>query len=161
MRTYSCVAYPAKKNWLLLTSGAFDSNIIRVISSRQQGYYLFKKILMSGKEWQCPDFEIEHCETIDGKYVGDWNFGRMLVKEGIAAEYKSPDVTVCSVGFQEAEQKWVGWSHRARCSFGIGDKLFVEDFGDDDTLFTEHGPNTITTLDEAKQAAINFADYVS
>jgi hypothetical protein len=67
----------------------------------------------------------------------------------------------CGLGFSEREQKWYGWSHRAIVGFGIGDKIFEEDFGDDETPFTKHGSKTIRTLDDAKLAAERFSDYVS
>jgi hypothetical protein len=56
---------------------------------------------------------------------------------------------------------WYGWSHRAMAGFSVGDKLFEEDFGDDHTIYTQHGTKTITTLAEAKLAAEAFAAYVS
>lgn len=70
---------------------------------------------------------------------------------------------VVSIGFHPQEQKWYGWSHRAICGFQIGDKLFDEwwDKATDQTLFTQHGEQTITNLDEAKLAASRFAHSVS
>jgi len=47
------------------------------------------------------------------------------------------------------------------CGFGLGDKIFEPDFGDDDTKYNEHGRKPIRTDADAKQAAINFAAYVS
>ena len=83
-------------------------------------------------------------------------------KKGITKfEKTKPSDSICSIGFNEKENKWYGWSHRAICGFGIGDKLFIEDFGDDKTLFTKHGKETIKNLEQAKQAAKNFAEYVS
>ena len=46
-------------------------------------------------------------------------------------------------------------------SFGIGDMIFEEGKGGDDTLYIKHGDIEITNLDQAKQAAINFAGYIS
>jgi len=57
--------------------------------------------------------------------------------------------------------RWFGWSHRAVCSFGIGDKLFQADFGDDNTPFVKHGTKTIAIDADAKEAARRFARYVS
>jgi len=77
------------------------------------------------------------------------------------------------LGFSEKLQKWFGWSHRAICGFGIGDKLFDKNWTsdgskasfsntvDDNLEFTERGEVTIKTLDQAKQAAKNFSKYVS
>lgn len=66
-----------------------------------------------------------------------------------------------NIGFDPEENKWCGWSHRAIVCFGIGDKLFEEDFGNEDTLFTDHGSKIITSLEEAKKSAIRFAEYVA
>lgn len=77
------------------------------------------------------------------------------------------------LGFSDKTQKWYGWSYRAVCGFGIGDKLFDKNWtpdgskpsfdnkATDNLKFTERGSITIKTLDQAKQAAINFSDYVS
>lgn len=96
-----------------------------------------------------------------GQYVGDPKFARYLISQGIVAELKSPEYSVCSVGFCAREKKWAGWSHRALCLFGVGDRIFEEDYGDDRTLFTEHGSQVIKDLADARQAACAFADYVS
>jgi len=66
-----------------------------------------------------------------------------------------------NTGFDPKTNRWHGWSHRARCSFGIGDKIFEEDFGDENTLFTEHGSKFIRTLNDAKYSAQKFAESVS
>ena len=55
---------------------------------------------------------------------------------------KKYNITKCgpgSTGFDEEKEIWYGWSHRAVVGFKIGDKIFEPDFGDDDTLFSEHG----------------------
>lgn len=69
--------------------------------------------------------------------------------------------TVHSIGFLSKNKKWYGWSHRAICGFGIGDKIFDADFGDSETPFIKHGRVTIKNMDDAKKAAIAFADDVS
>ena len=100
--------------------------------------------------------------TPDGDYIGSPERARYLIdKRGIKPEKISPDHNICSIGFCAEEQKWYGWSHRAIFGFGIGDKLFEEDFGDDHTHFSEHGSITIETVEQTKQAAINFADFVA
>jgi hypothetical protein len=68
---------------------------------------------------------------------------------------------VISAGFNPKTQSWCGWSHRAKVCFTLGDKLFEEDFGDDKTVYTQHGNKNIYTLEEAKQSAMNFAAHVS
>jgi len=64
-----------------------------------------------------------------------------------------------------------GWSHRAAGAFGIGDKLFSgeamaklqAELGDgaDEVPFVQIGDKVIDSDDEARQAATNFAAYVS
>jgi hypothetical protein len=65
-----------------------------------------------------------------------------------------------SVGFSEKEQKWYGWSHRAIVGFGVGDKIFEPDYGDDKTPFVKHGSKAIRDMKGAKKAAVAFAKYV-
>ena len=98
----------------------------------------------------------------DGDYIGSLKVADLLTKKyGIKPELIDEDHTVCSIGFSEKDQKWYGWSHRAICGFGIGDKIFAPHYGDENTLFTQHGEKTITTMQEAKLAAINFANHVA
>lgn len=95
-----------------------------------------------------------------GHFVGSERWAQMLIDRGIVPELAQDKHNVCSVGFCEREQKWYGWSHRAMCGFGIGDRIFEQNYGNMDTLFTEHGAVQIVNLDQARQAAVNFADYV-
>lgn len=98
----------------------------------------------------------------DNKYIGDIETTRTLCdKYGIKPEIKTPDSTVCSVGYSEKDNKWYGWSHRALIGFKIGDKLFEDTFGDDKTPYIEHGEKTIETLEQARESAIRFADSVA
>jgi len=111
-----------------------------------------------------PPFVMRSAYTPDGQYIGSPKDARFLVvKMGIRPEKARPENNVCSVGFCEKNQKWYGWSHRAIADFGIGDKLFEANWPEatDETPFVKHGSKTIVTLDEARQAAVNFAAYVS
>ena len=65
------------------------------------------------------------------------------------------------VGYNKKNKTAYGWSHRAKCGFKIGDKLFEEDFGDDDTIYSQHGKKTIRTYADQMKAAANFAKHVS
>lgn len=56
----------------------------------------------------------------DGGYIGLEEFAQSFEARGIQPQLISPEHTVCSIGFCEAEQKWYGWSHRAMHGFGIG-----------------------------------------
>jgi hypothetical protein len=57
-------------------------------------------------------------------------------------------------GKSDADGKWYGWSHRAMYGFGIGDTVKPTDAGSDKEY-------TIKTDDQARQAAIDFAEEVS
>jgi hypothetical protein len=64
---------------------------------------------------------------------------------------------------------YCGYSHRASATFKLGDKLFEENWQPEDKLektkettpFIKHGYKDIETFEEAFQAALNFAHYVS
>lgn len=105
---------------------------------------------------------VKSAYTPTGDYIGNSEEAHFLCKKrGIAPEKAHRNHCVCSIGFCEREQKYYGWSHRAICGFGIGDKVFEERYGDDYTPFVEHGHRTIETLEDAREAAVNFAGYVS
>jgi len=126
--------------------------------------YKVKTILYSGEHALGDDsFEMRTAYTPDDRYIGDPKFARFLTKKmGLSQiQYAQADHTVCSIGFNEEEQKWYGWSHRAICGFGIGNRIFEAHYGKDDTPFIEHGHETIETMQHAKTAAINFGRYVS
>lgn len=103
--------------------------------------------------------------THDGAYIGEPRWAAKLAKRGIKPELRAAPGEhggrVCSIGFCEAEQKWYGWSHRAICGFGIGDRIFEERYGNDKTPFVKHGRKTIKTMDDARLAASRFAESVS
>ncbi len=82
-------------------------------------------------------------------------------QEEMIKKYNITKVEDGCIGLDEEKGIWYGWSHRAVTGFKIGDKLFDENFGDDKTKFTEHGEKDIKTLEDAKQAAKNFAESVS
>ena len=114
--------------------------------------------------------QMKSAYTPEGLYIGSSKWAhRLIVKRGIKPELRQEqDLSAnggrgfpCSIGFCEKEQKWAGWSHRAICSFGLGDKLFEADYGDDDTPFVQHGEVVIETLAQARQAACNFAEFVN
>lgn len=112
--------------------------------------------------------------TLSGAYIGDSvQAHRLIVRRGIMPELRSPNHGVCSIGFNEAEQKWYGWSHRALFGFGIGDKVKKGDVcassGWTDECLKEHpeadGSLPVgfeaKVLDDAKLMAIAFAEGVS
>ncbi|WP_321431248.1 hypothetical protein [uncultured Methanolobus sp.] len=62
---------------------------------------------------------MESAYNEEGNYIGDRDTARNLVKMGIKP-YAIKKGGVCCIGFNEEEQKWYGWSHRAIYGFGIG-----------------------------------------
>lgn len=61
-----------------------------------------------------------------------------------------------AIGFSEKEQKWYGWSHRAIHGFSVGEKIKKGD-----VVYDTLGETTLKTLDECKNAAIEFSKAVS
>ena len=134
---------------------------------RRKGYVIRKEVVdMWGYSSDLlkykPGMVMDVAYTENGKYVGDPKSARFFFeKKGLTQLDVSKTGKTCNIGFSEKEKKWYGWSHRAICGFGIGDKLFIENFGDDETPFVKHGKVTITTLAQAKVAARRFAASVS
>jgi len=59
--------------------------------------------------------------NLNNERIGDYKWAhQLIVKRGIMPEKRDPSHCVCSIGFNEKEQKWYGWSHRAIYGFGIG-----------------------------------------
>ncbi len=61
-----------------------------------------------------------------------------------------------SIEFNEEEQKWYGWSHRAKAGFGIGDMPSAPH--PDGGKSKYKGP--AKTLEEAKRYAEEFSEAV-
>lgn len=132
-----------------------------------KGYVLRKekwKLPGCGKrsDEECAPTEIVAAYSLkDGGYIGNAKMANFLAKRGILPEKGYEDSEVCCIGFCEKEKKWYGWSHRAICGFGIGDRIFDERYGTDSTPFVKHGKKKVKTLDDAKKAAKAFAGYVA
>jgi hypothetical protein len=116
-----------------------------------------------------PPCFIKAAYNLRGEYIGDPKRARFLmVKMGIKPTKADKKHCVCSIGYCKKQRKWYGWSHRAMVGFGIGDKLFEENYREhapeekrDLIPFNKHGTVIIRTLKQAKQSAINFAASVS
>ncbi len=103
---------------------------------------------------------------VDGSLIGDPEEAFWLMRHNIQSpqngdrdnkKSSSVGMLVDKTGVWKA---WVGWSHRASQSFKLGDKVFDRSFVSDDTMFNQCGSVTISNSQQAKQAAINFADFV-
>lgn len=139
-------------------------NLKKILFQRHYPGYLYRREVIDCSDIGDGDLEMINCYSTDsGHWIGNAKEARFLCKKkGLCQIQKAkPDHCVCSIGFNEKEKRWYGWSHRAICGFGIGNQLFQEHFGNEKTLFVEHGEKTIETLDEAKESAIRFAASVS
>ena len=118
-------------------------------------------------------FVMRSAYTPDGDYIGNPKMAIFLVKDkGIKPEKINPDHNVCSIGFNEKENKWYGWSHRAIYGFTIGDIVKEGDCaassGWTDEYLSEHPEEDLSlpvgfeakTMDDAKRMAIAFAESV-
>jgi len=136
-----------------------------ILVQRRYKGYLYRKELVDDSEYGGDGkLQMVCCYSLDtGDWIGSPKLARFLCnKMGLTKIQKAKKThCVASIGFNEKEQKWYGWSHRAIFGFGIGDKIFKERFGDDKTHFAEHGDRPIKTLTDAKIAAKRFAKYVS
>lgn len=110
----------------------------------------FEKI----KEYEDNDTLYEgevYCTNKNGVNIGNLSHAYAMHKHGIDVENMENHYT----GFSPKEQKWYGWSHRARYGFGIGDSLDEGDAGYNGKKFTAK------TIEDAKEMAFRFADSVS
>lgn len=135
----------------------------KVVFSRKLKQYEIRHELIDGSDYNGPDTLMKSAYTHTGHYIGDTKLAhRLCITKNLTNLQKTHHShCVCSIGFDKKKQKWYGWSHRAICGFGIGDKIFEGNFGDDQTLFVRHGKKTVKSMKEAKLAASRFASYVS
>lgn len=137
-------------------------DITPVSEKDEENYVIKTEIWKIAEDKKDPGTEFRSAYTKSGDYIGDLKMAKFLIKKGITKfEKTNPRHCVCSIGLDEKNGIWYGWSHRAIVGFKIGDKIFEEDFGNDETKFTQHGSKTIKNLNDAKQSAINFARYIS
>lgn len=160
--------------------------VLQVISQRQfpmLGYVFRREVIFDDHslDWRLrpkahsglvlvsvPVLTMENCYSLDsGHWIGNKRTASFLCrKRGLRQIQKANlDHCVASIGFDPKRKKWAGWSHRAICSFGIGDRIFEEDYGkdgsEDSAPFVKHGRRPIRSLKQAKVAAASFAGYVS
>lgn len=62
-----------------------------------------------------------------------------------------------SIGFNEKDQEWYGWTHRGFGRFGIGYEVVKGSICD---CGTHKYPFKVKALEEAKQLAIDIAEYL-
>lgn len=138
-----------------------NKKVLKTRNYSKDGYEV-RTELVDGSQFGCDDFQMRSAYNKNGEYIGMPKDARYICHTmGISPEKAKENHSFCSIGYCSRDNKWYGWSHRAIFGFGIGDKLFLEDYGDEETPFSDHGSTVIENLDQAKQAAINFAAYVS
>jgi len=102
-------------------------------------------------------FRMESVYTKKGKHIGSIRDAYDITNLN---DLQGEGTQICA-GWSVEDQKYYGWSHRAICGFGVGDKIFNENYGDDTTIYREHGEKEIVSYLDARQSALNFARYVS
>jgi len=134
--------------------------VLRVRKYHKWGYELRDEIWDHGD--LKPTLMKRQAYNLEGDWIGDskWAY-RLFHRRGIYPELSNQTHCVCSIGFSKQLQKWFGWSHRAICGFGIGDRIFEEKYGNEHTPFIKHGEKPITDMAEARTAAVAFARSVS
>jgi hypothetical protein len=90
-------------------------------------------------------------------------FNKLKINEPLDGQGKATLGGHAVIGKSSLDGKWYGWSHRACCGFGKGDKIYEEKVSgvDAHTPFTRHGVDDIKTENDGMQAAIAFAKSVS
>lgn len=155
------VATVSRDSFLKLASYDLDRKVIDTTRYDECGYELRKEEVSAPFKGSNDKIIMESCYSlIDDGYIGSEKDAQFFCEKGIKPQTDGTH-PVCSIGFCEKEKKWYGWSHRAMCGFGLGDKIFEERYGDGKTHFKNHGRITIKNMDDAKQSASNFADSVS
>ena len=113
------------------------------------------------KESQAAGFYMHIVRTKDtGAYIGDIRDAYFKTNMHDFRTHREGSSTVCA-GYDPFERKACGWSHRAMVCFRKGDKLFEEDYGDENTPFNQHGHSTIVVYRQLMESAVNFARYVA
>lgn len=101
-----------------------DQSLIRVFESTcgvKVGNYQFKdKTKNTYDDWLLPDAVTT---LVGSNFVGTLDDCYWLLERSIVVCDEFP-----SAGYSMKENAWVGWSHRASCSFKVGDRLFDENY---------------------------------
>jgi hypothetical protein len=133
------------------------------ISRKLQSFLLSIGNLVESKKFKG---SLIYVSKIDNSFIcfsNGCDIVKALMKYGVTEQIQSSrndSEGTINIGFNPLNKKWYGWSHRAIVAFGIGDKIFEKDFGNNKTPFIKHGSKTIKTFSDAKKAAINFANYI-
>lgn len=107
--------------------------------------------------------EIEYAVALDGGIIGEEETALYLTaRRGIVPQKAAPDHRSTSIGYCRRQQLWFGWNDKQLVGFGVGDRLFDPNWphATESTPPEMRGEVVIETLEQAKQAACNFARTV-
>lgn len=134
-------------------------------------YYEVRWEKMTCQSGDSNDYWHSVYSKIDSSYVGRPEEAYKLAQQGIRDVQRAyPKDNVSSIGFSPSEQKWYGWSHRAKYGFEIGDTVKLGDCctssGYTDEWLKDHPEDDKSlpigyeakTLDDAKLMAMAFAE---
>ena len=138
------------------------------------GYILRREKILAQPDRGNMECTLTVAYTYSGEYLGDAKTAYFICKKkGLKPEIRPDSGNICSIGFNEKEQKWYGWSHRAIFGFGVGDTVHEGDCtassGWTEEYLKDHPEEDhrlpigfkAKTLEDAKKMAVAFADSVS
>jgi len=99
------------------------------------------------------------CTTPSGEHVGDVEKGWWFLKNGLVIDYNNPNIA-----YQPTKKSWLYVNEYVAIPFTYGDKVFDKNWKSkniDDIPFIKRGDKTISSLDEAKEAAIKLSEFIN
>lgn len=138
-----------KRKWLEKQGCVFkDENMCETdITSIYTAYGEYVGLADLGKKEQTVNFIYKHRLT-----------NLMSIRRAKKLPLSTPGCNAVSIGFNEKEQAWYGWTHRGYGKFYIG-YVIVPDSIMDRGKFKS--PFKVETLEQAKELAISIADYLN
>jgi hypothetical protein len=121
---------------------------------------VIEKYLITDEQDPNPIY-MDYVNTKSGLGLGDIAMAASLLNLNEFKTYRDGVGKQVCCGYDRKTKIYYGWSHRAKVGFEIGDKIFEEDFGDDSTLYKQHGSKTIETKADQLKAARAFAESVA
>jgi hypothetical protein len=153
--------FPCKVTFTPYLDKGKDLNMKQLKRLKEHDLYDLWEEEYEGAPRDCPPIKMVVARNKCGEYIGDKETARLLCEKYAIAPEAREEGGTCIIGWSEATQKYYGWSHRALFGFKIGDKIYEDGFGDDDTRFDQHGTKAIETKEDARRSALNFAESYS
>ncbi len=97
-------------------------------------------------------------KTKKGEYIGEIDEAINLLSLKNFGTQRGNNTSIC-YGYNEENNMSCGFVHNVMHCFKVGDKVFKENFGDENTPYNEHGRKTIKTYSDLMESAINYAKY--